>query len=218
MSPIRKTLSILGLILFAEAIPLAMTVAGSRPGALLRLYGFEASAWPAWLLGATVALGYILYSMRAMPLVGERMFAWHWLKLLAIPFAIVTGTFEELWFRKMVMDWAAGGGASALVQVALSAAVFGAAHGIWGLFARQWRVALGAALSTAGLGALLAIVYLAAGRQVAPCIWSHLLINLAIEPWLILAAVSMAGSRRGRPGGGNARQEGPGTIVALGGA
>lgn len=218
MNPIRKTSLILSLILFAEAIPFTFALIGSRPGVMHRLYGFDPNVWPAWLLAAAVALGYILYSMRAMPLVGERMFAWHWLKLLAIPFAIVTGTFEELWFRKMVMDWAAGGGASALVQVALSAAIFGAAHGIWGLFARQWRVALGAALSTAGLGALLAIVYLAAGRQVAPCIWSHLAINLAIEPWLILAAVSMAGSRGGRPGGGNARQEGPGTIAALGGA
>jgi hypothetical protein len=207
MSPIRKTLLILSLILFAEAIPFTITLAGSRPGVLLRLYGFDAQVWPAWLLAAGIALGYILYTMRAMPLVGARMFSWHWLKLIAIPFAIVTGTFEELWFRKMVMDWAAGDGASALVQVALSAAVFGAAHSVWGLFARQWRVALGAALSTAGLGALLGFVYLAAGRQVAPCIWSHLLINLAIEPWLILAAVSMA--RRGGGTGGGLRNAGP---------
>ncbi|MDB5693061.1 MAG: hypothetical protein JWO81_2124 [Alphaproteobacteria bacterium] len=198
MSPIRKTLLILSLILFAEAIPFTFALIGSRPGVLLRLYGFDSQFWRAWLLAAAIALGYIAYTMRAMPLVAEHMFSWHWLKLLAIPFAIVTGTFEELWFRKMVMDWAAGDGASALAQIAWSAAIFGAAHGVWGLFARQWRVALGATLSTAGLGALLGIVYLAAGRQVAPCIWSHLLINLAIEPWLILAAVSMAGSKGGR--------------------
>ena len=63
-------------------------------------------------------------------------------------------------------------------------------RGIWGLFGGKWRIAIGATLATGILGGLLAVVYLLAGRQIAPCIWAHLLINLAIEPWLILAAVS----------------------------
>ena len=116
-----------------------------------------------------------------------------------MPFAIVTGTFEELFFRKMLMDWAAGGGAPPLIQILVSALIFGAAHAIWGLFGRQWRVAVGAALSTIVLGALLALVYLAAGRQVAPCVWAHMLINLALEPWLIFAAVT-AFDKRGTAG------------------
>jgi hypothetical protein len=194
---LRKTAAILGVIMAAEAVPLAFTLFGARPGVLLRVYGFDPHIWPAWLLAAAVTIGYILYAARAMPLIAARMFDWHWLKLLAIPFAIVTGSFEELFFRKMLMDWAAHGGASALSQILVSAVVFGAAHAIWGLFGRQWRVAVGAALSTTGLGALLAIVYLMAGRQVAPCIWSHLLINLAIEPWLMLAAVAAFQKRGG---------------------
>jgi hypothetical protein len=52
-----------------------------------------------------------------------------------VPFALVTGTMEELWFRKLLMDWAAGQGASAVLQILASAAVFGLAHGVWGLFA-----------------------------------------------------------------------------------
>lgn len=197
MDPIRKTARILIAILVIEAVPLAFTIARSRPGVLQRLYGFDPHIWPAWLLAAAVAIAYVVYAARQLPLIGARMFDWHWLKLAAIPFAIVTGTFEELFFRKMLMDWAAGDGASPLIQIVVSALVFGAGHAVWGLFARQWRVALGAALSTTVLGALLALVYLAAGRQVAPCIWSHLLINLAIEPWLILAALS-AFSKRGQ--------------------
>jgi hypothetical protein len=53
-------------------------------------------------------------------------------------------------------------------------------------------VALGAAAATGLLGALLGGVYLLAGRQLAPCIWAHTLINLALEPWMVLAAVSAA--------------------------
>jgi hypothetical protein len=101
---------------------------------------------------------------------------------------------EEIWFRRMVMDWAAHRGGTAVLQVAASALVFGLAHGIWALFGRQWRVAIGACIATGLLGALLGIVYLLGDRQLAPCIWSHMMINVAIEPWLIVSAVS-AGSR-----------------------
>jgi hypothetical protein len=199
---LRKTIAILTVIMAVETVPLALTLIGSRPGVLPRLYGFDPHIWPAWLLAAAITIGYILYAARALPLISARMFDRHWLKLLAIPFAIVTGSFEELFFRKMLMDWAARGGGSALSQILVSAIVFGAGHAIWGLFGRQWRVAVGAALSTTGLGALLAIVYLMAGRQVAPCIWSHMLINLAIEPWLMLAAVSAFAKRGGAELGG----------------
>jgi len=29
------------------------------------------------------------------------------------------------------------------------------------------------------------------GRQVAPCIWSHILINLMNEPWLLLGVMEL---------------------------
>jgi hypothetical protein len=192
---VRKTLWILVGILIAEAVPFFLTIAWSRPGAVERLYGLN-GWWGAWLAAIAVTAAYTGFSIRAFPLIGQRFFDLHWLKLFAIPFALVTGTMEELWFRKLLMDWAAGAGASDVVQILASAAVFGLAHGVWGLFARQWRVAVGATLATAVLGGLLAIVYLLASRNVAPCIWAHGLINLAIEPWLILAAVTAGSDRR----------------------
>lgn len=196
-----KSLLILLGILLLEAIPYGFMLRFSTPAGIARLYAFHASIWPAWIAAGIIAPAYIFYACRALPLVGERFFDLHWLKLVAIPFAIVTGTVEELWFRKLLMDWCAHHGAGAVLQVLASAAIFGAAHGIWGLFGRQWRVAAGAAAATAVLGGLLAIVYLLGGRQVAPCIWSHMLINLAIEPWLVVAAVSAgnAGWRREGP-------------------
>jgi membrane protease YdiL (CAAX protease family) len=45
-------------------------------------------------------------------------------------------------------------------------------------------------LSTSILGFGLALVYVASGRNIGPCIAGHTLINLVIEPWLMLSSVS----------------------------
>jgi membrane protease YdiL (CAAX protease family) len=59
---------------------------------------------------------------------------------------------------------------------------------VWGLFGRSVRAARGATIATGALGAALAIVYLVAGRSLAPCIVTHFVINALIEPGLVLAA------------------------------
>lgn len=186
----RKTFAIMLVIMAAEGVPMAITFAKSSHAAVVRLYAFSPAIWPAWLATAAVAIAYSLYSIRAMPLIGARFFEAHWLKLLAVPFALISGTMEELWFRRLAMDAAAAHGLKPAAQVALSAISFGLVHAMWGLFARRWRVALGAGIATAILGLLLALVFLLGGRQVAPCIWAHAAINLAIEPWLLVAAIS----------------------------
>jgi hypothetical protein len=66
---------------------------------------------------------------------------------------------------------------------------------VWGIFGKSIRAAAGATIATAVLGCALAVVYLASGRNVAPCVFSHFLINALIEPGLVLAAV------RGEMGG-----------------
>ena len=134
-----------------------------------------------------------------MPLIGQRFFEPHPLKLLAIVFALVTGTMEEIWFRHQLMDWVQGAGWGMIVQLMMSAVAFGLVHGVWGLFARDWRVAVGSVLATGVLGAALAVVYLMAGRHVAPCVWSHVAINLGLEPWLLVAAVGRGGRHRHPP-------------------
>jgi hypothetical protein len=194
----KRAWIILWVILVLELVPFTLSVALSPPGVIGRLYRIDFAIWPAWAAALLIAGAYVLYAARAFPLIRERFLTINSMKVVAILFAIVTGTVEELYFRKFLMDWAAHHGLAGIGQVAMSAAVFGAAHGIWGIFARQWRMAIGAAAATGVLGALLAIVYLAAGRHVAPCIWAHMLINLAIEPWLILAAAS-GDSRASRP-------------------
>jgi hypothetical protein len=58
------------------------------------------------------------------------------------------------------------------------------------------RAGVGAVTATSLLGAALAGVYVIAGRSVAPCVFAHFLLDLFVEPGLILAAVQgeMAGT------------------------
>lgn len=177
-------------ILLIELVPFTFVLVLSPTGVIDRLYGFQSAQLLVWVGALAITAGYVGYSVHAFLLIRQNLLTVNAMKLAAVPFAIVTGTVEEVYFRKFLMDWAAHQGIAAVGQVVLSGALFGVAHGIWGLFARQWRMALGAAIATGLLGLLLAIVYLVAGRHVAPCIWAHMLINLAIEPWMILAAAS----------------------------
>lgn len=192
MTATKRAWIILIVILALELVPFTLTLASSRGGVVARLYGVEPAHWPAWIAAVVIAAGYVGYAARAFPVIRENFFRLNLMKCVAIVFAIVTGTVEELYFRKFLMDWVAHQGISPIGQVAASAIVFGAAHGLWGIFAKQWRMALGATTATGILGGLLAVVYLMAGRHVAPCIWAHMLINFAIEPWLIVAAASSA--------------------------
>ena len=80
-------------------------------------------------------------------------------------------------------------GAGPFLQVLASAIAFGVVHGIWAIFGGHLRAGIGAVAATSLLGAGLAIVYLIAGRSVAPCIVAHFLLDLFVEQGLVLAAL-----------------------------
>jgi uncharacterized protein len=140
-----------------------------------------------WLAAAVVVFIYILLAAR-LPSVREHLFRLSALKLIALAVAITAAILEEVMFRRWIMNWLLAHGQGAIVQVLGSTAAFGALHGVWGLMGKSIRAALGATLATGLLGALLAIVFLLAGRSLAPCVVAHFLINLFIEPGLVLAA------------------------------
>jgi membrane protease YdiL (CAAX protease family) len=119
-----------------------------------------------------------------------------WLKLLGFLVAVAAGFCEEVIFRKWLMDLMRNHGFHLAVQITASALLFGLAHGVWGLFRGSIRAAAGAVTATSILGFMLAIVYLLSHRIVAPCVLAHFLINLFIEPGLVLAAVR---GEMGRP-------------------
>ena len=159
-------------------------------------YIFVPSGTPAgWGLAAVVTILYVAYAMRALSFVRTYAFVprrWReatGLKLFAVPMALVTGLFEEAFFRRFLMDFAQNHGAGAAEQIGVSGLIFGLVHGVWALFG-GFRAGVGATISTAVLGGFLAGVYILSGRSLLPCATSHIAINLILEPWLILAATS----------------------------
>ena len=144
----------------------------------------------AWILATITAIVYVLYTMQVIPLVFAKQKEISWFKLLGILAALVGGIVEEVFFRRWLMDMLMSGGVTPILQVIISGFAFGLAHTIWILARGDFKFTLPAILSTSVLGTLLAIIYLVGGRNLGPCIYAHGLINLIIEPWLMLASVS----------------------------
>lgn len=201
MGPVEKKAAlILASIAIAEGTFVVLG-AWRAPLRYLAFLGFAPGRFgsPAgWAAAAAVVALFVALAAR-LPSVRCNLVRPSTLKLLGLAVAIAAGVLEELVFRKLLMDWLAGASHSNAVQIVVSGVAFGVAHGIWGLFGRRLRAAVGATLATGLLGVLLAGVYVLSGRSVAPCIAAHFLINALIEPGLVLAAC------RGEMGGAGAR-------------
>lgn len=143
-----------------------------------------------WLLAFIIIIGYILYTIKAIPFVRDHLFTFSWLKVIGIWAAFTLSTMEEIVFRQMLMDWLLHVNAGTLLQILLSAIIFGVAHGAWTLLRGEFKIALPVILSTTILGGLLAALYIVAGRNLLTPILVHIIINLFIEPWLILSAIT----------------------------
>jgi hypothetical protein len=149
-----------------------------------------------WLLSFVVTGFYVAAAAR-LPSVRENLFRISWLKLLGIAVAISAGILEEVFFRRWIMNYLQDRHhAGVMLQIIGSGLAFGLAHGVWGLMGKSVRAAIGATVATGILGIGLAIVFVASGRNLAPCIVSHFLINLLIEPGLVLAATRGEMQRR----------------------
>ena len=186
------------------ALPLRILTRGPLGGiGTVQLLGFgstlSATGW-AWLLAAVVVVVFCAMTMRAYPLIRRHVLdvSRPGFKAAGVLFGATAGMVEEVWFRRVPMDWAAHHGAGALYQVALSALLFALPHAVWGAAARSVRVLLGSLGATALLGAALAVVYLVGGRVLAPCIWAHMTVNAVLEPWLFVAAVERGLGRLSR--------------------
>ena len=184
-----------GYWIFVNAVP--------DPNRLLRYAGFVSgsSGWLGWALAAITAVLFIAYAAR-LPSVKANLLRPSELKVLAILLAGVSGLCEECIFRKWLMDSMLRHEFGTVFQVLTSAASFGLVHAVWGLFKGSVRAALGATLVTGVLGFALAIVYVLSGRNVAPCVVAHLLINVFAEPGLVLAALRGEMSRSTDVAGG----------------
>jgi uncharacterized protein len=193
MNDRRKTAWILGGLSLTLFSPLAMVLVG-YPIPMFQHLGFERDsiASPiAWILAAIVGIAYVAYTLKAIPFIAGMQREISLFKLLGIIAAVVGGIVEEVFFRRWVMDTLMFRGFASVTQVIISGIAFGLAHASWTLLSkRDLKFSLPAIISTSILGVFLAIIYLAGGRNLGPCIFAHIMINVVIEPWLMLSAVS----------------------------
>ena len=193
MTDRRITALILGMTSLFMFSPLAMSLFW-RPIHLFQNLGFERESIAppfAWILATIVGVVYVLYTMRAIPFVASMQREISMFKLLGILTAVVGGIVEEVFFRRWTMDMLMSGGVAPILQLIISGVAFGLVHTSWTLLAkRDFKATLPAIISTSILGIFLAIIYLVGGRNLGPCIFAHVLINIVIEPWLMLSAVS----------------------------
>jgi len=145
--------------------------------------------WYAWLLAAMMITAYVTYTFKVIPLVYKMQSELSLFKLVGI-LSVVGGILEEVVFRRWLMDFLMGSGFGFVIQIIISGIAFGLAHIMWGLFGKEKKFLKGAFISTTFLGFALALVYLISNRNIVPCIVAHSLINIVIEPWLLLCAIS----------------------------
>jgi membrane protease YdiL (CAAX protease family) len=198
MSNERKSAIILALIAAVEGawVLLNFYVNGTRFFQYLGFSPHVGGTTLGWLLAFVVTTFYVAAAAR-LPSVRENLFRISWLKLLGIAVAISAGILEEVMFRRWLMNWLQDRHHVGVVaQIIASGLAFGLLHGVWGLMGKSVRATLGATIATGILGIGLAIVFVASGRNLAPCIVAHFLINLLIEPGLVLAATRGEMQRR----------------------
>src|SRR5690625_279217 len=84
-----------------------------------------------WIFTFIIAIGYVMYTARAVPFVREHLFVFSWLKVVGIWAAFIFSILEEILFRQILMDRLMSMDYSITIQVLVPALIFGLAHGAW---------------------------------------------------------------------------------------
>jgi len=192
MNDRSKTTLILGISSIFMFSPLAMSLFW-RPIPVFQNLGFESVSFApplVWVVAMAVTITYIIYTMKVIPLVLAKQKEFSWFKLIGILAALIGGIIEEVFFRRWLMDMLMARSVGLILQIFISGVSFGLAHTSWILCKGDIKFTFPAILSTSVLGILLAFIYLLGGRNLGPCIFAHVLINIIIEPWLMLSSVS----------------------------
>lgn len=154
-----------------------------RRTSLLALGLGKPTSWQGMLLGLVVAVAYSGLTAALNPTVGPHLLQLTALKGLAIVAALVAGLVEETIFRGYVMASVDRMGQGRVAQVVVSGAAFALAHAYGFVSPAALLASLGA---TFVLGIALAATYLVGNRSLTPVIVGHALVDLIIEPWLLL--------------------------------
>ena len=183
----KQTLKIIhSIILFQGGILLFWITTSQNIAEYTGFSSVTSVAPSAWLAAAALVIVYV-WGAASISTVREHMFKLDKLKYTAMVGALISGFFEEIVFRKLLMDYMHQQQISELWQILASGAVFGIAHLVWG--GKAISAAINATFYTFFLGAGLAIIYILSERNLAVCIIAHAIVTGLIEPGLIKAAV-----------------------------
>ncbi len=191
----RVTVELTAALMAEVAVLLALVLFLRGRGVTLRSLGLWQSApIRGWTVAALVAAMFIGFTL-ALPLRAEEnlteLSLFH--SYNALIAAFVAGFVEEILFRGFVMTELQSSGWGNVAQVVISSLIYGAVHATWGIVTGMftWELLGGAVIGTSVFGCFCAVTYLVSRRSLMPVVVSHGLINLVIEPWMFMLAVSM---------------------------
>jgi membrane protease YdiL (CAAX protease family) len=147
-----------------------------------------------WIMAGLVAALFLGFNL-ALPLRAEKNLTEVSLFHIynAVAAAFVAGFVEETLFRGFVMTELRLSGWGNMAQLVISSLLYGAVHATWGIITGifTWELLGGAVIGTTVFGCFCAATYLVSRRSLMPVIVCHGLIDLVIEPWLFMVAVSL---------------------------
>lgn len=192
----RTALTISGSALGEIAVFVLLMLSLGMRGRSLRDLGFwQKSPLRGWIFAALMTALYVwavfTSVLRNQSGLGE-LSVFHICTSLAA--GLSAGIVEEVFFRGFIMNQLKWSGFGPAVQVVVSGICFGVAHVGWGLLSAkpQVNMAVGAMVTTSFLGVLYALVYLSSRRSLLPVMVGHTVMDILIEPWLIMASLGAA--------------------------
>lgn len=195
----RTTIELTGAMVSEIIVLILLVLYLRRRGVRLRQIGLWAPA-PArgWIAAAAVAALFIWFNL-ALPLRGQRSLTelslFHIYNSLMA--GVTAGFIEEILFRGFFMTELAWAGFGKATQVTVSAIVYGLVHSAWGITSGMFTFQMvgGAVIGTAIFGAFCSMAYLVSRRSLMPVIAGHAIIDVIIEPWLFMVAITMSQAR-----------------------
>lgn len=192
----RVTIELTGAMLSEIVVLILLVFYLKRRGMGLRQIGLWASSPARGWIAAAIVAGLFLWFNLALPLRNEQNLGEVSLFHIynALTAGVIAGFVEEILFRGFFMTQLNWAGFGKVAQVTISAILYGLVHSAWGFTSGLFTMQMigGAVIGTAIFGAFSSIVYLVSRRSLMPVIIGHAAIDVVIEPWLFMVAITMA--------------------------
>ncbi|AGK96825.1 CPBP family intramembrane glutamic endopeptidase [Clostridium pasteurianum] len=133
------------------------------------------------ILGIFFSIGYILWTF-SNPLIIQNAMEISLFKIFGVLVGIVGAIVEEIVFRGFVLTELSETKVSIAAQIFISGLAFALIHigfNITGV------------IITFIMGMVLSVIYIVGRRSLTPSLISHMLINILIEPWLLMFIINM---------------------------